>query len=285
MYFKADGLPAPFPDQINFVAGFRAPVEKLRAVRPPRIECPEFIKHKGFKQRARFHGRRFVPVQPRQGTLHAAIEQVKLGVRDLFDLGFVAVGGEKPTQQRVFQNAEIALYGRSSHAHVPCDVGDVQDLPVHHGGHGQKTVEHVEISDQGFLLNFLFQIGFDVRIQKFDSFHSGGRCHAQRQLSVAQGVRQREVLADLDRAQGKHLFRGHSARQHVGMGPLEFPGAGTGQGKSVGVRTLKQQRVNFIQQFREFLYLVNNDPGFSVFESSRFLSEQGRVPFISKILT
>ena len=87
----------------------------------PGVERPELVENEGLEQDAGFEGRGPVAMQTGQCALHAAIEEVELGVGNLFDFGTLAVGRQEPAEQRIFKNAEIALDGGACNAYVSGD--------------------------------------------------------------------------------------------------------------------------------------------------------------------
>lgn len=74
--------------------------------------------------------------------------------------------GSQHGEQRVDEDLEVVLYGRTRDGRVARDAGDVDDLAVHARGDLEEAHEAPDPTHEGLGLDFLAHVRLDVRLEE-----------------------------------------------------------------------------------------------------------------------
>ena len=122
-------------------------------------------------------------------------------------------------------------------------------------GDGQKTNETGQIAHEGFRPDLFPEVELRITLQYPTTLVRGPH---QGDAAVSEHVFQVEIVAELPWRQWVHRLADGPAGQQVRAGHLELARAGTEQGEAQAA--LLDQAVHLVQQGRNALHLIDNDP-------------------------
>ena len=236
--------------------GVRAPVADLLvevgllAVRPKQVQDPSF------EQRApllRRHG----AVLPLRRPNQPRVDPVELRVTALANPQLRLVRRQPVRQQRVFQDVQVALHGGSGHAAVAREPRDVDGGAMAESGDRQEAGEAGQIPHQRFGADLLAQVELHVALQRGAPVlrrpDERDRPGPKRRLEI-------EVAAQFRGRQRVHRPAQRPPGQQIHAGRLQLARARPQEREAEPA--LLDEPVNLVQQVRQALDLVDDDPAF-----------------------